>query len=348
MTYLQVQKSILIGLSVLGFYLVWGVMYQNGSFDLMIRTAWTATYEDGRYLRKSYTGIFALDFPVRVLVVFFDGLLGTNDPAPYLMLVELVATLLVINVMTLVEGSRGKASKALRFPALWQYGWNCAGVAVFLPVWVLLYLGQGLAGTSGLPLNVSTALPTTTLWLMASTTPLLVPALLEATPAQIHIGIICFFLTPPLYAIAQSIGRSINAAGAGSKKPIELSYKLAGIVSAMLHYLVLYRIFCGEEKYGLSLGSVYLPSPSAVQPPVLLTEGALLFIQYDYHVTGVVIVLLGVQLTSVRAGASGWLNQIGVFGFLFVVAGPGAGLAYALFCKERRIGEGTLGQNKRL
>jgi hypothetical protein len=114
MSYLQHQKSLLAGLSLLGFYLVWGVMYRNGSFDLMLRTAWTATYEDGRYLRKSYTGIFAVDFPIRILVIFFDGLLGTSDPAPYLMLVELVSTLLVINVMTLVEGSRAKAAQGLR------------------------------------------------------------------------------------------------------------------------------------------------------------------------------------------------------------------------------------------
>ncbi|KAK4452524.1 hypothetical protein QBC34DRAFT_26593 [Podospora aff. communis PSN243] len=348
MSYLQYQKSILTGLSVLGFYLVWGVMYRNGSFDLMLRAAWTATYEDGRYLSKSYTGIFAVDFPVQILVVFFDGLLGTSDPAPYLMLVELVATLLVINVMTLVEGSRVRAVKELRFPALWQYGWNCAGVAVFLPIWVLLYLGQGSAGNSELPLNVSTALPTTTLWLMASTTPLLLPALCGATPGQIHIGVICFFLTPPLYAIALRIGRFVVARGFSVRNPVEVSYKLAGVVSAVVHLLVLYRIFGGDENQGLSLGRVYVPDPSAVQSPAMLTEGALLFIQYDYVVTGVVIILLGMQLLSVEAKTSGWMSEIGVFVLLFVVAGPGAGLAYALFCKERRLGEGMIGKSKRV
>lgn len=74
----------------------------------MLTTAWTGVFPDGSALKSNHIGIFALDFPLNVLVAFFSSVstLKRIDAGPYLMLVDLTTALLVINLMVLVESRR--------------------------------------------------------------------------------------------------------------------------------------------------------------------------------------------------------------------------------------------------
>ena len=89
-------------------------MSLNGTLETLLRTAWTGVFPDNTPLKKSYSGIKLLDLPISILVAFFYGLANLVETAPYLLLADLVAVLLVINMMTLVESCRTTVSRPLR------------------------------------------------------------------------------------------------------------------------------------------------------------------------------------------------------------------------------------------
>ena len=107
-------STIFAGLSGLGFLLLWGAMVPNGSLEALFESVNSGVLPNGRAIQKTYTGVWAVDYLLVVLVVFFDGLNNLVDVAPYLMLLEIVGTLFVINMMVLVESRRGEKLSALR------------------------------------------------------------------------------------------------------------------------------------------------------------------------------------------------------------------------------------------
>ena len=101
-------------LSGLGFLLLWGAMVPNGSLEALFQSVHTGILPQGRAIQKAYTKIWPVDYLLAILVVFFDGLNNLVNIAPYLMLLEIVGTLFVINMMTLVESRRSYERSALR------------------------------------------------------------------------------------------------------------------------------------------------------------------------------------------------------------------------------------------
>ncbi len=101
------------GLSMLGFYLVWALMGLNGSLEALFATIASGVFLDGQELKKSWTGVWAIDFVICLLVVFFEGLIDLSDESAYLMLLDLCFTICVINMMTLVESRRKEGSRGM-------------------------------------------------------------------------------------------------------------------------------------------------------------------------------------------------------------------------------------------
>jgi len=104
-------------LSCFGIFTLWGVMMLNGSFAEMIKTNLRGTFESGTVLKKSWTGIGPLDFMIGVLLVFFTTVINTADLpdiGPYLMSVDLIGALMVVNMMTVVEDRRNRKTGPLR------------------------------------------------------------------------------------------------------------------------------------------------------------------------------------------------------------------------------------------
>ncbi|KAI1780607.1 hypothetical protein F4818DRAFT_11836 [Hypoxylon cercidicola] len=334
-------KPIFVGLSGLGFFLLWVVMGLNGSLEALFGTITSGAFPNGRALKTSYTGIWPIDFLLCVLVVFFDGLNNLEDTTPYLMLLELVSTLFVINMMTLVESRRMEGPYWMRFPALWQYLWNSAGVAVFLPIYSLLYVNQGLTSASPVPTAEAQALPFTAVWSVLLALPLMLPALVNASPFQIQNGVVIFFLTPPAFVVFHRLAKAVVAKG--STKPSKVAYWIVGSVSALVHVgIAVYAMFSPASD--VSLSRIYIPHYNAVQRghSDIVTEGALLFIQFDYVIINIVVLILGTYILRFepalivksisgkdRAGSP-------LFAFLAITAifGAGAGLAFVLYCKE--------------
>ncbi|KAL2171720.1 hypothetical protein VTG60DRAFT_1717 [Thermothelomyces hinnuleus] len=207
MTAPNLLSPIFRGLTGIAFLLLWVLMAANGTLVALLKTAWSGSLPDGTPLKTTYTGILPIDFPINILVAFFYGLQNRPGTPPHLMLVDLVAALFVINMMTLVESRRSNAPKWLRSSALWQYLWNCAGVALFLPIYSLLHLNHKFEGRglSHIPRWQAQALPLSAIFSWLLPVPLLLPAALHAGPSSIQIGLVQYFLTPALLVLFQTL-----------------------------------------------------------------------------------------------------------------------------------------------
>jgi hypothetical protein len=89
-------------------------MAYNGVLLELLRTAWSGKFPDGSPLKTTYTAVWPVDFALRILVAFFFGLQNLDEIAPFLLLVDLVAALLVINMATVVESQRIATTEAKR------------------------------------------------------------------------------------------------------------------------------------------------------------------------------------------------------------------------------------------
>jgi hypothetical protein len=89
-------------------------MAANGTLVTLLKTAWSGVFPDETRMQTVYTGIVLIDFPISILVAFFYGLQNLPGTPAHLMLVDLVAVLLVINMVTIVESRRFNPAKRLQ------------------------------------------------------------------------------------------------------------------------------------------------------------------------------------------------------------------------------------------
>ena len=93
-------------LGFLAIALLWGISLWNGTVKALIIASWDRQFEDGTAFNTKYTGIFALDFPISLLVAFF--FYGTNgsDIGYQLFLIDAYSTLQSAFVWLYVESAR--------------------------------------------------------------------------------------------------------------------------------------------------------------------------------------------------------------------------------------------------
>ncbi|KAL2132713.1 hypothetical protein VTI74DRAFT_3451 [Chaetomium olivicolor] len=309
MTAPKLLSPVFKGLSGVAFLLLWALMAANGTLVALLKTAWSGVFPDGTPLKTTYTGILPIDFPLSILVAFFYGLQNRPGTPPHLMLVDLVAALLVINMMTLVESRRPNAPKWLRSSALWQYLWNCAGVALFLPIYSLLHVKHKFDEPTHprIPKWEAQALLFSAIFSLLLPVPLLLPAALHATPPDIQVGLVQYFLTPALLVLFQTLACTALFLYASSSpswiaQPVKAAYLLVGSASALIHLgIVSYVLW--TDATSLSLVSLYLPDPTIVQAGEenILTAGALLFFQWDFIIISLTVMCHGIYLFLQRS-----------------------------------------------
>ncbi|CAN8104632.1 unnamed protein product [Discula destructiva] len=321
-------------LSGLGIFLLWGNMALNGAMNAMLKTAGTGIFPDGAALKTSYTGVPLLDYMLSILVAFFYPIM--TETAPYLVILDIVAAMLVINILVLVESRRPMASKWLRSPLQWQYQFNGAGVAVFLPIYSNLVLQHRDAdpGPRKLDILEAQAVPFTALWSLFLPIPLLIPPIIGASPLQIQNGLVIYFFTPVLFALFHAVAARTLSSTTKERRvlfsqPVRTAYSIVGIASALIHVgIMAYALFSVNPS--LSITALYYPEGSSVkrEQPDILRAGGLLFSQWDLAITLVTMVLLAVSFQKPQArGAVSMLVLTGVA----VILGPGAALAYSLY-----------------
>lgn len=339
-------------ISVAGFILLWGIMSLNGGSAAMLDTAWTGIFPDGTTLQPKHTGIFPLDLQLNILIAFFASVskLQNVDAGPYLMLLDLTTALLAINMAVLIE-SRRRSGFWLRSPALWQYAWNCGGVAVFLPLWCLLYVAQRDAtGPVPLPAADGRTFPLTAIWSVLLEAPLLLPAWMGWSSADIQKGVVLFFCGPPIFSGFQALVSRLVALSGDQRSTttatpgIRAAYFITGLVTGLAHLGSIAFAVCSSQP-GLSLSRVYFPHKDLVQTggPNILTEAAFLFLQYDYIVINVTVLALGTHLLRTEPGNAHQAvarksGSLMTFCTITAILGPGASMAYAMSSEESRTG----------
>jgi len=105
----------LVALSGLGFCLLWGVSFLNGTLDNVDAAIKKGFFPDGRILRSTYTGISLLDSRLTLLTVFYEVLSNGLSGGPGLLFFDLNFVLSCTNVWVFIESRRrGVRKMALR------------------------------------------------------------------------------------------------------------------------------------------------------------------------------------------------------------------------------------------
>jgi len=81
-----------LALSCIAGALLWGVGTWNGAMMSLSQAAWLGRFEDGSPLQTRYTGFFPIDFPLAILVAFFDKVTNGSDPDAQLFIVDVMAS----------------------------------------------------------------------------------------------------------------------------------------------------------------------------------------------------------------------------------------------------------------
>lgn len=105
----------LLALGGLGFCLLWGVSFFNGTLDNMSAVIHKGSFPDGRILRSTYTGNSLLDDRLTFLTAFYEVLSNGLSAGPRLLFFDLNFVLSCTSVWVFIESRRrGVRNMALR------------------------------------------------------------------------------------------------------------------------------------------------------------------------------------------------------------------------------------------
>ncbi|PNY24614.1 Uncharacterized protein TCAP_05461 [Tolypocladium capitatum] len=335
-------------LTLIGFLTQWVTMMLNGSFKALRKTYQNASLASGTPLKTVWTGFVPLDRVIALNVAFFGAVVHLGDlpyTGSYLMLVDLAYCLAVFGLMTVVEDRRNRKTGPLRRPSYWQLLWNSCGAASILPIYLHLYFKKRT--TKPLPADQAQALPFTAVWTLLLWLPLLLPGVVGVAPFQVQKLIVVWYSLPlTLGPVQDLISRAFASTHHSSKdtaNPVIISYWVVGSFSAVIH---ISSVIWASLAPGLSWSSIYWPNHGAVQSNAkMLTEGAMLFLQYDYVVIYFCVLTLGVYMLGfdkiIAAHSAGEKLRAGrpllLLSVVTTVGGPGAGVAWLMCIKEREI-----------
>lgn len=198
----------------------------------------------------------------------------------------------------------------------------------------------------------ATAFPLTAVLSVALELPLMLPAWLGAAAADVHRGVVYFFLGPPVFSAFQAAAAwVVRATGSSSSNSsstrdgvgaVKAAYCVLGLVSGATHVgCVLWALWATHGNGLGALARLYVPDAGAVYAAGssgLLTEAAFLFLQWDYVIINVTVLLLGAHLLATPPRhQSGRAGSVLAMLFYTAVAGPGVGLAYVACCEEQSL-----------
>lgn len=89
----QTPTAVFPFLSAIFFYLLWALMFQNGSADMMNEAVATGTLADGQPLRTRFSSIAPIDSLLATLVAFTYPVTSGRDKSSWLLMVDIVSTL---------------------------------------------------------------------------------------------------------------------------------------------------------------------------------------------------------------------------------------------------------------
>ncbi|KAH8704703.1 hypothetical protein BGW36DRAFT_285720 [Talaromyces proteolyticus] len=339
-------RSVFPILSVIGFYLLWVVMAQNGTIDALDLVSKIGEYPNGRPLKTSYVGIPVVDSSISTLVAFTDSLTGGGDVACRLVMIDVVSTLQTAGLWVIVESVRnGAGPLRIVLSSLWPLLWNGIGAGFILPI----YYYVNLIGKNSHKKQVP-RLKHAKAFLFTSIVALFLPAIFVLPPIEVPRSAednqtiaALFQITPLIAAVLQTVIPLFMASkpGAGrdeEKILLRRAYLFSAVFSATGHiYSLLTSIFSNDPA--VTWYKVYFPSPSDVVPDSEWTirEGSLLFIKYDFiiiNISSAIWLYLSLKpylnmKTAFEKGSTMFLIILST-----LAVGPGACVSWGLRLRE--------------
>ncbi|KIX09425.1 uncharacterized protein Z518_00505 [Rhinocladiella mackenziei CBS 650.93] len=340
-------------LSAIFFYLLWVVMYQNGSADAMNAAVEAASLPNGMALKVRYTGIPPIDGLLAILVAFTYPVTDGHDKASWLLMVDIVSTLQTGLLWAYMESLRfGRKTAWMAYPSLVYLAVNAMGAAAILPMYFYIQLRNHpgehyIQLWNAKPLMFSVAIGGLLPGLAEIARPLF-----PASPLE-HQNIIAIMQVSPLMVSAIQYVASnlypIRNIDVRTRKTayvpsVQNALVLGGIVSALSHLVIVGYVLLG----GQSLLSIYMPNYNKAfqaQGEAKLLEGSRLFLQYDYIGITASVLLWCYYLVIGLSGVDKTLLLIGlVAGDL--ILGPGAVASGVLWWREHKMLEQTQAKKK--
>ncbi|ETN44954.1 uncharacterized protein HMPREF1541_09829 [Cyphellophora europaea CBS 101466] len=335
-------------LSCVFFYLLWVVMYHNGSADAMNAVVEAGKFPDGTPLKTHYTGIAPVDKILSILVAFTYPVTIGNDQAAWLLMVDVVSTLQTGLAWAFIDSVRfGNKSAWLSYPALIYLAVNGFGAAAILPLYFFTHLRNPIAPGEHY-LQLWNAKPLAYSIVLG----VLLPGLAELGGMRLsgtqwrHQAIIAFFQASPLLAAALQWTMSglypIRNIDVRTRKiaympSLRQALVVAGGFSAIAHMLVLGFLLTGRESFS----AVYVPDntrPVAATGLAKLLEGSRLFLQYDFLGISLSVALWCYYLVKETGEEVSTKTLTFILGGI-LTAGPGAVGSATLYWRENRLYE---------
>lgn len=103
-----------LAFSAIGLFALWGIVLTNGTLPALIEAVNDGFYPNGLRIHLRYTGIARVDHVLACLVAFFHIRVIAREGPPIMMVLEVAATLLVINLFILTESRRKDSRSCLK------------------------------------------------------------------------------------------------------------------------------------------------------------------------------------------------------------------------------------------
>ncbi|KAK1580091.1 uncharacterized protein LY79DRAFT_672127 [Colletotrichum navitas] len=146
-------RLVLYSLSIAGGMQLWGRSLVDGTLVKLL----SAVHGPDPYqlpgtqtqLKSSFTGVFAIDYLLRILVVFFWEVADGSHPASSAIGLYFLGQYFSVLLVFYLEDSRHGARPSYVRPTLWLLLFQATGIGCAGPLWVLSHLGASNGGSVG-------------------------------------------------------------------------------------------------------------------------------------------------------------------------------------------------------
>jgi hypothetical protein len=220
-----------------------------------------AEVDSATYLRTEYTGIPAVDYGLRYLVVsFLPGAAGWNKGFQVQMFYFLVQFFGIIGVYSVEAGRRANVDKWIHSTTIWALFYQTVGGAIIIPLYCLAYLRDSGKNEYFSPASRRIPLPYAKALLPAMLIGYLIPTLAIFYPLSLYTtqGLVALWQPTPLYInILTFVFSKFFSSEGNDTYYLRKLYILFMLVSALSHIAVLYSVTTSN----LTLTNIFIPRP---------------------------------------------------------------------------------------
>ncbi|KAI1171813.1 hypothetical protein F4777DRAFT_31557 [Nemania sp. FL0916] len=312
-----------LGLTVVGFDVLWGSMVRNGTAKAIGVSKSTGILPSGSPLIRTYTGIPALDAFLQSPVIFYDALEHGQNPVYKSLLVGVFTTMQSTSVCMLVNGWKNghRSPWAVIENMFWGVFNQSHGAAFVYPLYCLFHLGKFSEDTpeNGIgPVDPADAEALFYTSVVTSVLPiwLLYPAFVPCSSRTRQLLIASYRLTPIITSLLQpalaATLRRWRRTPLPEKKARSLvlaSLTIAGTTAAAGH---MYAVCMGLLSGMATLRNIFSPWATEISGSNgnIIAQGCHLFLQNDWLVIASAFIPYAASMLRPKAGGRGDENQI--------------------------------------